>query len=363
MPRSRSGSLLAEYGVALALGVVAVAASRLTVRPFGGAYFYLPLVAVFVAALRGGLLPGLLVVGVCGLGFDYFFLGVPYTFGVSTSEEAHRVAGFVLFGVAGSLIAGRFRAARARAELARREAEAASEEARRIGAQQERLLAVVSHDLRNPLGALRVGLALVSKLGPLGERQRKVVERMRGAADRMEGLVSGVLDLARTRQGAPLAVSRAPARLGAICARVIGELQTAYPEAEIALAVDGDDAGDLDPDRVAQLVSNLVGNAIVHGARDAPVQVRVSGVEGALRLEVENGGDPIPGELLPRLFEPFWRGRSDGHGLGLGLFIVREIARAHGGRIAVRSAVGSTVFEVWLPRRAALDVAGEPPAA
>lgn len=340
---------------------MAIASSQLTVRRFGGAYFYFPLVAVFVAALRGGLVPGLLTVLVCALGFDFLYLGVPYQFGVSTPEEAHRLAGFVLFGIAASLVAGRFHSARARAEQARREAEAASEEARRIGALQERLVAVVSHDLRNPLGALRAGLELVPRLGPLADRQRDAVGRMRGAVDRMENLIGGVLDLARTRQGAALAIQRAPARLGVICARVIGELQTAHPGAEIALAVDGDDAGELDAERLAQLVSNLVGNAVVHGERGAPVRVRVSGTEIALRLEVENRGPPLPSEILPHLFEPFRRGRSDGPGLGLGLFIVREIALAHGGGVASRAADGAIVFEVWLPRRA--SAADAPPAA
>ncbi|BDG01785.1 hypothetical protein AMOR_07810 [Anaeromyxobacter oryzae] len=341
-----------NYAVAFGVAVGAVALSQLTVQPFGGAYFYLPLVAVFYAALHGGVGPGLLSAFLCAAGFDFLFLGEPFRFGVATREEAHRVAGFVLFGVAASLLAGRFRAARDRAERAREEAEAAGAEARRIGELQERLVAVVSHDLRNPLGALRAGLELLPRLGPLADRQRVAVTRMRGTVDRMDGLIRDILDLARTRNGAVLAVQLAPARLGAICARVVGELEAAYPDVPITVAVDGDDHAELDEERLAQLVSNLVGNAIVHGDRAAGVAVRVRGGGPALRLEVENRGPPIAPELAPHLFEPFRRAGHDTRGLGLGLYIVKEIARAHGGEVAARSADGSTVFEVVLPREA-----------
>ncbi len=349
VPRGQAARV--SYLVALGVALAAVGLSQLTVRPLGGAYFYLPLIAVFFAALHGGIGPGLVAVVVCAAGFDFFYLGEPFRFGVGSRAEAHRVAAFVLFGIGASLLAARFRAARDRGDRAREQAEAAREEARRIGELQERFVAVVSHDLRNPLCALRAGLELLPRVGPLAERQRGAIARMRTTVDRMDALIRDLLDVSRTRSGATLALQRAPTRLGAICGRVIGEFEAAHPDVPVALSVDGDDTGELDAARLAQLVSNLVGNAIVHGDGAAGIGVRVLGQGAALRLEVENRGPPIPPELAPRLFEPFRRG-GQGTGLGLGLFIVKEIARAHGGEVRARSAGGATVFEVVLPRQA-----------
>jgi signal transduction histidine kinase len=343
---------LRGLAIAVALSAAALVLSRANALLFGGAYLYFPLVAVLVSALYEGLVPGLIAVAVCTLGFDYLFIGPPLHLGVSTPEEAHRLAGFVVSGAAVSFIAGRFHAARRSAERARREAEAASAEARQMGELQERLVAVVSHDLRNPVGALRTGLDLLPRLGPLAERQSSVLERLRGTTDRMETLIRSVLDVARTRADAPLPLARAPAHLAEICARAVAEVEDAVPAAEVALTIEGDDAAELDGPRVAQLVTNLVANAVQHGAPGAPVAVRVRGVGPEVTLEVENRGEPIRREILPVLFEPFRRGSADGSGLGLGLFIVREIARAHGGAVAVRSSEAGTVFEVRLPRAA-----------
>ncbi len=336
------------YAVAVLAALASVALSAATVKPLGGAYLYLPLIAVFVSALHGGLGPGLLAVLLCTSAFDLFFLGVPFRLGVATAEEAHRLAAFALFGAGASWIASRFRAARREAESARHAAERASAEARRIGELQERLVAVVSHDLRNPIAALRGNLDLCARLGPFAERQERALASMRRTVARMEGLVSDLLDVARTRQGMLLAVTSQDVRLGEVCARTVAEIRDANPDADVALEVDGDDRAALDPRRMAQLVSNLVANALQHGGGRA--RVRVSGLSGEVVLEVENEGSPIPPELAPHLFEPFRRGRNDSQGLGLGLFVVREIARAHGGRAAFRSEDRRTIFEVRLPR-------------
>jgi signal transduction histidine kinase len=345
---------LRAFALSVLLAAVALALAQVTFGLFGGAYLYFPLVAVFVSALHDGLWPGFVTVGLCALGFDFFFLGPPLQLGVATSEEAHRLVGFILFGGASAWIAARFQAARRGAEEARILAEEASDEARRVGALQERLVAVVSHDLRNPLGALRAGLHLLPRLGALSERQEVVLARMHGTVKRMDALIEDLLDVARTRHGETLPIHAARAQLGAICARVIGELEEGTPDARVVLSVEGDDAALLDEARLAQLVSNLVGNAIAHGTSAAPVEVRVRGDGERLLLEVENRGSPIPDDLVPHLFEPFQRGRADGGGLGLGLFIVREIARAHGGSVGVRSDLAATVFEVRLPRERAL---------
>lgn len=355
------GRAAATYGLAVLIATIALAAAGITARPFGGAYLYIPIVGVFLAGLHGGFGPGAVAVVLCALGFDFFYLGPPHQFGVVDAEEAHRLAGFVVTGTAAAWIAARFRAARRDAEIARRQAEAAEEDARRTGALQERLVAVVSHDLRNPLGALRGNASLLPRLGPLTDRQSVVVSRMISTLDRTDALIRDLLDLARTRNGALLPVAHSDARLGDVCARVLGEVQDARPGAELILSVSGDDHAPLDPDRMAQVVANLVGNALEHGPGGGPVRVRVSGLEAELLLEVENDGEaPEP----DKLFEPFARGTHAGSGLGLGLFVVREVARAHGGSAALRSGDGRTVAEVRLPRLARVEpAAGKPIAA
>lgn len=345
---------LRAYAIAVAAAVLSLALTGPTTGLLGGAYLYFPLIAVFVSALHGGLGPGLVTVALCGLGFDVLYLGPPLRLGVSTSDEAHRLAGFVLFGGAASWIAARFRASRREAEAARREAEAASADARRIGLQQERLVAIVSHDLRNPLAALGGNLGLLARLGPLTDRQAQVLARMSETVARMETMIRELLDLARSRHGGLLAVSLADIRVGEVCGRVLAEARAVRPDAELSLAVEGDDRARLDPERVAQAVSNLVANAMQYGARGTAVRMRVASRDADVAIEVENAGEPISAELAPSLFEPFRRGRADGSGLGLGLFVVREIARAHGGTAAFRSEPGRTVFEIRLPRGAGL---------
>ncbi len=346
-----------SYGLAFLIATVALALAGVTAFPFGGAYLYVPLVGVFLAALHGGFGPGALTAGLCALGFDFFYLGPPLALGVGTREEAHRLGGFLVAGIAAAWIAARFRAARHDAEAARRAAEAAEEDARRTAAMQERLVAVVSHDLRNPLGALRGNASLLPRLGPLSDRQALTVSRMIRTLDRTDALIRDLLDVARTRGGALLPVAPADARLGEVCARVLHEVQDARPDAEVTLSVSGDDRAALDPARMAQVVTNLVANAIEHGRGGAPVRVRVTGEAEELVLEVDSDGEAPAAE---RLFEPFARGTHAGGGLGLGLFVVREVARAHRGTASLRSEAGRTIAEVRLPRLAASPAAVAP---
>jgi signal transduction histidine kinase len=338
------------YLLAVALAAVALALVGLTSGLLGGVYLHFPLVAVFVSGLVGGFGPGLVTLVLCWLGFDLLYVGPPMRFGVATIEEAHRIVAFILAGGIACWIASRSRAAHHDAVLAQRAAEAARDEASRVGSLQERLVAVVGHDLRNPLGALLGNLDILGRSGPLTERQQLVAARMRGSVLRMEGMIRDLLDLARTRQGGLLAVSPVDVRLGEVCARAVSEIRDAHADADVVLAVDGDDRARLDPERIAQLVSNLVANALEHGAHGAPVRVRIGGDGADVVLSVENVGPTIPPELGDHLFEPFRRGTADGKGLGLGLFVVHEVTRAHGGGVTFRSSEGRTVFDVRLPR-------------
>ncbi|HET7825659.1 MAG TPA: HAMP domain-containing sensor histidine kinase [Anaeromyxobacter sp.] len=349
MPRP---ARLLRYALAVALAAASLALAGVTSGVLGGAYLHFPLVAVFASGLLGGLGPGLVTLVLGWLGFDLLYVGPPMRLGVGSVEEAHRIIAFVLAGGIATWIAARFRTARHDAIEARRAAEAARDEASRVGSLQERLVAVVGHDLRNPLGALLGNLDILARSGPLTERQQLVAARMRGSVLRMEGMIRDLLDLARTRQGGLLAVSPVEVRLGEVCARAVSEIRDAHGGADVSLEVEGDDRARLDPERVAQLVTNLVGNALEHGAPGAPVRVRVVGAGADVVLVVENAGPTIPPELGDHLFEPFRRGTADGKGLGLGLFVVHEVTRAHGGGVTFRSAQGHTVFEVRLPRGA-----------
>ena len=324
------------------LAAAGLAFAYLTVHPFGGAYLYFPLTAVLASSLYGGLGPGVVTLALSLAGYDYLLLGPPHSFGIETVREAHRLAEFALAGLAGTWICARYRSARLAAELAR-------DEARRVGALQERLVAVVSHDLRNPLSSLHAGLDLLARLGPLEPRQRSVVARMQGSSRRMERLIEDLLGFARTRRGESFPVTLAPARLGEICAHVVSEFQETSPSPPIRLSVEGDDEGLIDAARLYQVTSNLVANAVRYGSRSEPIDVTVRGTPDDLELRVTNRGAPIPAELLPSVFEPF-RSGGEGHGLGLGLFVVKEIVTAHGGTVRVRSVPEETSFEVSLPR-------------
>ncbi len=338
------------YATAVVLAALALGMVEATRALLGGPHLYFPISAVFLSALLGGLGPGLAAVGLCGAGFDLFFLGPPLRLGVGTVAEAHQLVGFLLFGAAAAVVSARFRSARMAADRQRLAAEAAEAEARRVGALQERFVAMASHDLRGPLMVMRTGLELLPRLGDLGERQHLALERLRRTARRMEGLVDGLLDLARGRHGGAIPVHLAPAGLGEIAARAISEAEAAQPGADIRLEVQGDDQGLVDAQRVEQVAANLLRNALDHGWREAPVEVSVRGLPAEILLEVRNAGPPIPAEVLPDIFEPFRRGKSDGRGLGLGLFIVREVVRAHGGSVEVRSDAGGTTFAARLPR-------------
>jgi signal transduction histidine kinase len=183
----------------------------------------------------------------------------------------------------------------------------------------------------------------------LDAKHARTVSRLGSTVARMESLVADLLDFARGRSGAGIPVHPRPVRLGALCGQALDELRLAHPDRELTASVEGDDGAVADPARVAQVVSNLVANALKHGAAGRPVDLRVSGAAERVRLIVRNEGPPIPPDLLPSVFEPFRAGDAPGS-VGLGLFIVAEIARAHGGSASVRSDDAETVFSVDFPR-------------
>jgi len=228
----------------------------------------------------------------------------------------------------------------------------------------DRMVAILGHDLRNPLGAILASAGLLRDKG-LSPSLCGTTERIERAARRMSEMIATLLDFTQVRGNRRLPVSIAPADLAEVARAVIDELRTSHPDRVITLATRGDARGLWDAARMGQVISNLVGNALTHGAADAPVSVDIDADGDDLTLRVHNQGPPIASELVPKLFDPFRRGGDERagsrRGLGLGLFIVKQIVLAHAGNVAVESTSrAGTTFIVRLPRRAKRHVAHEP---
>jgi signal transduction histidine kinase len=224
------------------------------------------------------------------------------------------------------------------------------------------VLAIVSHDLRNPLSAIRMTAQLLAKAGEVTEDRRVTLsKRVISSSGRLETLVKSLADYARSRAGSIIRLQREPLDLAALARRIAEELAPAYPAHTVEHSVTGDTRGEWDAARLEQIVTQIMGNAYRHGSDSAPVQVMVDGSDAdEVRLSVRNGGEPIPDELLARLFEPFQIGRRPAgtprRHIGLGLFVARELARAHGGSVTGASSAAGTTFNLALPRRPPPDV-------
>lgn len=229
---------------------------------------------------------------------------------------------------------------------------------------RDQVIGILGHDLRNPLGAVRALAALLQRREDLPAAARESVAEIDRATERMLEMIETLLDFATSRFTGGLPVAPIAADLQDVCRRALDELRATSPGRRIDLDVRGDATGTWDPARIAQVVSNLVSNALEHGARNAAVAVRVHDRGEDVVLEVRNRGPVIPPELMTVMFEPFCRGSvlrdaSHARGLGLGLYIADQIVRAHGGTIAVESGEArGTTFTVRLPRRAAAAGAG-----
>jgi two-component system CheB/CheR fusion protein len=217
------------------------------------------------------------------------------------------------------------------------------------------ILAIVSHDIRNPLGAIDTSAQLLATCAGRDEQMRRIAERIGRSAARITNIVGDLLDLSRERHGGGIPVALRPTDLAMLCREVADEIATFATERKISVECDGPATGLWDSHRLTQALSNLVGNAVKHGAPGAPIGVRVHSDDVHAIVEVHNDG-AIPGEILPTLFQPFAaRGDRKRHrdGLGLGLFIAQAIARAHRGELQVDSSPErGTTFRLILPRAA-----------
>ena len=212
---------------------------------------------------------------------------------------------------------------------------------------REQFIAVLGHDLRNPLASISAGTRLLAKGHKDGA---SILTLMQQSVARMSALIDNVLDFARGRLGGGIAINRSPQALAPVLDHVIAELRTSAPDKNIETAFDLTQDVDCDGGRIAQLFSNLLGNALTHGTADSPVRVRAITQGGEFELSVANSGAAIPAEAIDRLFQPFYRVAQDSRqGLGLGLYISSAIARAHGGRIEVASSPQETRFTFRMP--------------
>jgi PAS domain S-box-containing protein len=226
---------------------------------------------------------------------------------------------------------------------------------------QEGFVAVLGHDLRNPLSAIDMGAAVLRQRMGNDPATARVLDRMRSSSKRMALMIEQILDLTRSRLGGGLELRPAPLDLCPVLTVIVEELRAAHPSQAIELHCPPAATGTWDRARLEQVFSNLVANAISYGAPEKPVKVQVHLLgEEEVRVTVHNEGEPIPEALLARIFEPFRRGGRDSRtshtaGVGLGLYISREIVRGHGGEIDVRSdRAEGTTFRVTLPRIAAV---------
>jgi signal transduction histidine kinase len=211
-------------------------------------------------------------------------------------------------------------------------------------------VAMVSHDLRGPINAIVLGVEMLRRRR-LGTAEDLIVHRIHRAAKRMAALIDRVLDRATLQLGAPVALERGPVNLEELCRETLEEFRMGHPGRELRLTAEEGISGRWDRLRLIELLSNLVGNALEHGDPSAPIVVHARRRGNAAQIEVVNQGPTIPRELWGAIFEPFRRApaTSRGNGVGLGLYIVAQIAAAHGGSIEVSSLRSTTRFTVTFP--------------
>jgi signal transduction histidine kinase len=222
------------------------------------------------------------------------------------------------------------------------------EEAQQTAHFRERFIGILGHDLRSPLTAILAGAGLILRTRDVPDAALAAAARITATAERMGRMISDLLDFAQARLGGGLAVRRKPCDLAEVARACVDEASATAPGRQITVRTEGETRGNYDPDRAAQLISNLLQNALVYGRAADEVVVEVQDNV----ISVTNAGPNIAEADRAVLFDPFRRGRSATHqrGLGLGLFIVQQIARAHGGDVRIQSGEGRVTFRVELQR-------------
>ena len=222
---------------------------------------------------------------------------------------------------------------------------------------RELFIGMLGHDLRNPLNAVLTGAQLLGRHPEVPPGPREIASRIRRSASRMNRMIEQLLDYTRVSSAAGIPIMPDATDMFAICRDTLDELQAAHPDRVIALSVSGSGAGQWDADRMSQVFSNLIGNALAYGDPAEAIHIALDGDGERLVCQVHNVGPSIPVRALPHIFHPF-RERGEGNhrgsgGLGLGLFITREILKAHGGEITVHSSdLSGTTFRWTIPKTA-----------
>lgn len=229
----------------------------------------------------------------------------------------------------------------------------------------EQMLGIVSHDLRNPLSSIAMGTALLERSGA-SDDQRRVLARIKRSTERANWLIADLLDFTQVRLGKGLSISPVPLDVHRTTADALDELALAHHGRRMLHQRSGEGPCVADPNRLAQLIGNLVANAVVYGDPQHPVTVTSVIEDASFWISVHNQGTPIPEHLLPSIFAPLERGTTPSdatRSIGLGLFIVSEIARAHGGSVSVQSAAAAgTTFRATFPRATAETASRASPA-
>ncbi|HAI71313.1 GAF domain-containing sensor histidine kinase [Alteromonas australica] len=211
---------------------------------------------------------------------------------------------------------------------------------------REQYIAILGHDIRTPLSSLKMGVDFLSETLSDGTTQ-KVLKRMDNSVNKMKRLINDVMDFTHGKMGKGISLNvRSSETLQEELLHGVNELATLHPECHINTNIQVSGPHYCDPERIGQLLSNLLINAIVHGDHAHPIDVYAGKVNGVFTLSVANSGTPIPEDTKAKLFQPFWRNKNAKHsgGLGLGLFIASQIAEAHQGKLSVVSNEQATVF-------------------
>lgn len=245
------------------------------------------------------------------------------------------------------------RGAQSRAQAEASALRASEEELRATAAFRERLIGIIGHDLRNPLTAIVMSGQLLIAHGALNETDTRLVNRIVTSGQRMGRMIAQLVEFTRVRLGGGFNLTLAPGNLGDICRNIADELRISS-SAEIEHTVEGDLSGTWDVDRLAQVISNIAGNAVSHARPRTAVLIHARGDGEAVVVEITNQGVCIPPNVLPVIFQAFQRAEvnpdPNTEHLGLGLYIASEIVRAHRGTLTVQSADETTTFVMRLPR-------------